>query len=75
VRIDLGTLTGIVAAQKRIQKVVPVDSAKHGMLQALENRFLELSRDEVRELMDALISLQNHCRSLEISSLEVEGRS
>jgi hypothetical protein len=73
IRLDIGTLSGILSAQRRLQKVIPVDSGKYGLYQAVLNRALELSLDEARELADALISLQSHCRSLEISQIEVEG--
>lgn len=74
VRVDIGTLSGIVNAQRRIQEVLPVDSAKYGMLQDLAARTLALSGDEIHKLMEALISLQNHCRILGLSTIDVEGR-
>lgn len=72
-RLDIGTLSGILAAQRRIQKVIPVNASKHGLLQDIQNRVLELGLDDCHELMEALISLQNHCRALEFSQLDVEG--
>lgn len=72
-RIDIGTLSGILAAQRRLQEVIPVNASKYGLLQDVQARVLELSRDEAHKLMEALISLQNHCRSLECSQLDLEG--
>ena len=77
IRIDVDTLSGILAAQKRLQKLLPVDNGPGvvGMttFDDMLKRVRKLDIDEARELTLVLVALKSHCRTLGLSQIDVEG--
>jgi hypothetical protein len=63
-RLNLDTLAGIMRAQKKLDELIPVISSRQGLLQEIQARLLNINREECIELMNALITLQSHCRAL-----------
>lgn len=70
-KLDMGTLAGILSAQAKIDDLIPVISGRAGLLQELQSRLGCMNREEHIELMNALLSLKSHCRALSMVELEV----
>lgn len=71
-RLNVDTISGIMNAQKKLDALIPVISSRHGLLQEIQARLLNLNREECIELMNALISLQSHCRALGMVEFELK---
>lgn len=70
-RIDIGTLEGILSAQRRLEKLIPVESGTYGLLQQVQSRVLELDKDDCAALMEALLVLKSNCHVLRCCQIDV----
>ncbi len=70
-KLDIGTLSGVMGAQKKIEKILPVSGERAGLLQKLQARLKVLTRDEVIELMQGLTALESNCKVLGMAELEL----
>jgi len=73
IKLDMGTLAGILSAQRKIDNLIPVISCRQGLLQELQAKVASLNREECIELMNALIALQSHCRALSCVEFDLVG--
>jgi hypothetical protein len=72
-KLDIETIAGVLAAQKRIDNIIPVIASRNGLLQELQAKASNLTREEAIELMNALLALQSHCRAMGLAELETAG--
>ena len=70
-KLDIGTLSGVMGAQKKIEKILPVSGERAGLLQKLQARLKVLTRDEVMELMQGLTTLESNCKVLGMAELDI----